>query len=160
MCLTACIVYNESRPRSPLVYQHARLKVGIASFSLGVLILSVLIFLFYSYLVEPLWSVYPVNSNILIQIQIYLLITLLFSTIVIFISVVTFRFFICAVMGATVISVVAPLLSMLFLVHLFFKFHLFYFLACKLTCEASILFFYFYQGYDVMISDHIEESDY
>ncbi|KAI5747769.1 uncharacterized protein LOC113465471 [Diaphorina citri] len=158
MCITFCLVYHSDGPRTALVYEHARLKTSIASFLFSLLLISVLTFLIYSFTQKPLWSVYPVQNAILVHFQIYLMMGLLMSTLTIFLSTLFFRFFVGVLIAATTITVLSPILSLLFLVHLFFKLHIFYILASKITCEVTILFIFFYQGYERDINDEIEEN--
>uniref|UniRef100_A0A8D8XBF3 Uncharacterized protein n=1 Tax=Cacopsylla melanoneura TaxID=428564 RepID=A0A8D8XBF3_9HEMI len=159
MCITFCLVYHTHNAHSSLVYKNARVKVAIISFLVGLLVSAMIGFLIHSYNnKKPLWEVYPVQNNTLILLQLYLLFCILLSMIMMFVITLIFRWFVFAFIAATIFSVTSPLLSLLFLVHLLFNLHVFYLVAAKLTCEISLLFFYFYQGFEKLINDALNDD--
>ncbi|KAL1462199.1 hypothetical protein WDU94_014055 [Cyamophila willieti] len=159
MCLTFCMVIHDPDARSDIIYKYSRIKVAIASLLVGLMVSGLMFFLANSYHnKDPVWSVYPVQKDILIQLQMYLLFFILISMIMMFVATLVFRFFVFVFIAISLFSLACPLLSLLFLVHLFFKFHWFYVLAAKVTCETSMLFIYFYQGFEKMIKDAMNEA--
>lgn len=152
ICILICLSHTPEKISQRLVYQHARFKLAIVSMATSILISTALTFLLYSCVVKAVWSVYPVN-NVLIYLQIYLLIILLMGTVVIFLAVVGSCWFPAVISVGSLISVTAPLLSVMFLAHLAFQFHWFYLAAFFLTWIVTLVFFVFYEGYLKVVSD-------
>lgn len=160
MCITFCL-WNSTRSEvhNPLVFKNPRLKTAIGSILVSALILSLMTFLVYSYKYGNIWHVYPVPVPFLVHTQMFLLYGLFLSYVTILISAVLFRFFILVAIAVAIIQVTMPLLVLIFLTHLLWEFHIFYVLAAKASVEVSILFFYFYQGFEKQIMREIERAD-
>lgn len=153
-----CLLFSSSlrrlqEPVSPienfrrLLNQKARLKLTFVSALMSLLFAHLLIFLLYSYVHKSVWTVYPIQNKVLVYSQVYILLVLLQSTMFVYFA----AGFSCCFHGAmamgVLVLVATPLLSIVFLAHLFFRFHIFYLTAFHLAWVVTLVFFYCYEGY-------------